>query len=163
MAKLYVTVGISGSGKSTWAREFSQAMGGIKIIEPDAIRAELCGDEADQSKNHEVWELAYKRAFDELETGHNAIFCATMLYRKSREELVKHMPKNTQIIYVYFVASADLELCLARNNARSRHVPEEVVRRQYSTFEPFITETEEYELVFADGHYYLWNWIERGH
>ena len=41
----------------------------VVIINPDSIREEMTGDAADQSKNREVWEEAYRRAGALLESG----------------------------------------------------------------------------------------------
>ncbi len=47
-----MTVGISGSGKSSWIKSVGDE--NTKIISPDKIRFDLTGDVSDQSRNAEV-------------------------------------------------------------------------------------------------------------
>jgi predicted kinase len=69
-----ITVGISGSGKTTWLLENST---GKRVISPDEIRRELTGDVSDQTKNKEVFKIAFERVINALNNGVSVIFDAT--------------------------------------------------------------------------------------
>ena len=89
LPELILTVGISGSGKSTWIKSQS----GYEVVSPDEIRREM-GDVSDQSKMNEVYRIAYDRLKTLLSQGKNVIFDATNLESKYRVELIKSMPKH---------------------------------------------------------------------
>lgn len=59
MNKLYMMIGLPGSGKSTIAKEISKSEDAV-IVSSDEIRKEL-GDINDQSQNNKVFEEAEKR------------------------------------------------------------------------------------------------------
>ena len=57
--KLYVMCGLSGSGKSTIAKQITNDNPDTVIISTDMIREQLTGEIGDQSQNDEVFELFY--------------------------------------------------------------------------------------------------------
>ena len=57
--KLYVMCGLSGSGKSTIAKQIANDNPDTVIISTDIIREQLTGEIGDQSQNDEVFELFY--------------------------------------------------------------------------------------------------------
>lgn len=59
--KLYIMVGLSGSGKSTIAKEIAETEENTIIVSSDAIREELTGKVEDQSKNEEVFKIFHNR------------------------------------------------------------------------------------------------------
>ena len=61
MNDLIMLVGVSGSGKSTLAKMLKEGNDNIVIVSSDAVRAELLGDENDQSRNGEVFNEVHKR------------------------------------------------------------------------------------------------------
>ena len=58
---IYIPIGISGSGKSSYQKKFLPK---VNVICPDTIRKQLTGDVSNQSMNTEVWIVAY----DQLES-----------------------------------------------------------------------------------------------
>ncbi len=57
---LYVMVGLSGSGKSSIAKEIAKTSENTIIVSSDAIREELTGKVEDQIKNEEVFKFFIK-------------------------------------------------------------------------------------------------------
>lgn len=55
--KLYVMCGLSGSGKSTIAKQITNDNPDTVIISTDMIREQLTGEIGDQSQNDEVFEI----------------------------------------------------------------------------------------------------------
>ena len=121
--KLYVMVGIPGSGKSTIAK----TLDGV-LISTDAIREELYGDENIQGNGRMVFSIAYVRMQEALERGENVIFDATNVSRKARKSIIKATP-NAEHIAVF--VNTPFETCRERNLSRERTVPEEVLDRMY--------------------------------
>jgi predicted kinase len=111
MAKLVVSVGISGAGKTT----FGNKLENTTIICPDDIRKELTGDISDQSRNVEVWRIAYDRLRKSLENGEDVYFSATTLTSKSLKTLLDTVEYLKPEIIIYaFEDSRDWKLCEKR-------------------------------------------------
>jgi predicted kinase len=111
MAKLAASVGISGSGKST----FGNKLENITVICPDDIRKELTGDISDQSRNVEVWRLAYDRLCKSLENREDVYFSATTLTSKNLKALLNVVEYLKPEITIYaFEDSRDWKLCEKR-------------------------------------------------
>lgn len=87
---LTLMVGPSGAGKSTWlTSEEAHTKYGIHlshVLSSDQIRADLCGDFKDQSKNDAVFAALHAQARIRLEHGLPVVVDATNLRRKDRLE-----------------------------------------------------------------------------
>lgn len=129
MARLFITVGISGSGKTTWAKKYCSEHNAL-LIDTDDIREELWGDPADQQRPEVVFNLAYQRMNEALRIERDVVFCSTALTPRIRKDIIKEMdnPELHYKIAVYFPAT--LELASVQNHKRSRVVPEEVLEKQ---------------------------------
>jgi len=111
MAKLIASCGISGSGKST----FGNKLENTTVICPDDIRKELTGDISDQSRNVEVWRIAYDRLRKSLENGKDVYFSATTLTSKNLKALLNVVEYLKPEITIYaFEDSRDWKLCEKR-------------------------------------------------
>lgn len=130
--KLFIMVGVSGSGKSTKARELSEN-GGFKVVETDSIRKELTGNESDQSQNGKVFFVAKQRVRDHLRENRNVIFDATNLSIKDRREFVDIGKEFSAEIHAHVVKPA-LSVSISRNLLRDRKVPVEIIEKQNNKF-----------------------------
>ena len=86
---LTLMVGPSGAGKSTWlSSEAAEAFGidSSHVLSSDQIRADLCGDFRDQSKNDQVFAALHAVAKARLSHGLPTVIDATNLRRKDRME-----------------------------------------------------------------------------
>lgn len=111
--KFYFSIGVSGSGKSTFFLQQLKEKGFV-LVEPDQIRKEM-GDINDQSRGAEVFAEAYKRASENLVAGKDVYFSATSLGMSSVKDLVKLAEKqNANVTAVVFRDSEDWQLCLKR-------------------------------------------------
>ena len=84
---LTLMVGPSGAGKSTWLSSADAAGYGIHlshVISSDQIRADLCGDFRDQSKNDEVFAALHAVAKTRLAHGLPCVVDATNIRRQDR-------------------------------------------------------------------------------
>lgn len=135
---LAVMVGISGSGKSTYANGLKTSLN-AQLVETDAIRLELTGNAEDQSQNAKVFEIARKRVNDYLSQGKNTIIDATSLNQKERKDWIEIGKKNNAEIRAYFI-DTPVSICKSQNNKRARKVPEWVIDRQASKLFPPVKE-----------------------
>lgn len=136
---VYLTVGISGSGKSTYCREHGKI-----IICPDEIREKVFGDINDQNHNRTVLDIAYYTLEKLLlSNGEEDIyFDATNLYEKSIKTFCDFCLEKANIkpTILVFTDSNDISLCCIRvkkdlTNGKNRSsVPFAVLKKQYDNF-----------------------------
>lgn len=120
MNTVYTMVGLPGSGKSTFANQNQNC----SVVSTDEIRAELFGSADCQKNGNKVFSLAFRRVQEELDKGHDVIFDATNITRKSRKRILK-FKANHVAVYV----STDKETCKKRQALRDRKVPFEVIEK----------------------------------
>lgn len=129
------TQGLPGSGKSTWVKKFLQNQtDDWVVIHPDSIRLELTGNIEDQSKNAEVFKLAFQRMEDALKSGKNVIFDACSQSRERRKPIIALAKKYNAEVHSQ-VFAVPLSLAKERNAKRDRVVPNFVLERMYSQWE----------------------------
>ena len=158
---LLMLVGIPGSGKSTWARDFVLAQPRYQIVSTDGLRAALYGDEATQGDWGQIWQqvLAQWRGGvaaicrGELD---GVIYEATNARRRHRRATIAAARNTgfTTITLVYF--DLPLSLALARNQMRSRQVPADVIatmHRQLRGAPPSVQEGCDRILVLGTDRY----------
>ena len=126
---LYVLIGTSGSGKSTFAEKLVDER--TVCVSTDTIRKNLLGDEACQDQGYKVFTLAYGAVRNWLRNGLDVIFDATNTTHRSRKQLVKEVKSIPcrKVAVLFNVSPAQAK---AQNAGRSRVVPEEVIDRQYA-------------------------------
>ena len=119
---LVLMVGPSGAGKSSW-------LGNTwAVVSSDKIRAQLCGDFRDQSRNKDVFEALHAVVKARLENGLNAIIDATNIRTSDRLSAVK-LAEGNPVKYV--VVNRPLEDKLRDKEWRS----EELIRKHESVFQ----------------------------
>ena len=139
--ELVMTVGAAGSGKSTWIKREAAIDDryddntSVYIVSSDSIRAELYGDESDQTHNAEVFEEVHHRIRAHLnEPGNVKVYYdATNLSRKRRMEFLKTLPEGVEKTAIVFCTP--FETIMKRMENRERKVPEHVVRRHLKQLE----------------------------
>jgi predicted kinase len=136
MAQLILMIGIPGSGKSSLAARLQQTCPGCLLISTDQIRARLFGDEAIQGSWCLIWQEIRQQFNDAIaHIQHDpesfALFDATNARRRNRRELIALARSIgfTQITGIWL--DPPLEVCLERNQNRSRQVPEAVIQRMH--------------------------------
>ena len=140
MNTLYITIGISGSGKSTFCNKLKEIEGKtLKIVSTDGIRKELFNDETEQKQNGLVFKTAYNRIVKYLTQGYDVVFDATNLRISTLKDIDKlltnnELKKHLKVIGVVFDISLNLDYCLKNNNSRNRIVPIDVIKKQQKLF-----------------------------
>jgi predicted kinase len=150
MIHLLYTIGISGSGKSTWA--VSKKLEGWTVIERDEIREQLFPgywkQKPDNKKEKLVTGEMYRQIKAALESGvDKLIFSDTNLNPKYIDEtnnLIRALGYEIVVSYQYFDDSFDLKLCVDRNRARERRVPEGVICEQWRRYQSLKGSKEKY-------------------
>ena len=134
MPQFVVMVGLSGSGKSTVAKEKYATH---TYISSDDLREELYGDVNDQRHNGKIFEEMFRRSIAALDMGQSVVYDATNLSSKRRKSLIRNMRAAIKGNFwaVACVVLTTYENCLLRNASRERVVPDEVIRRQFFSFQ----------------------------
>lgn len=146
--KFIITVGISGSGKSTWIRTLVNQ--GFIVVSPDDIRREITGTVNNESKNNEVFSLAYQRTIDAINSGKNVIFDATNLISKYRIDMLNKLKQNIDIEFDAFakIFDGDPEISKQRiakdieSGVDRSNVPSHVIDRQFINFKTDLNKLE---------------------
>jgi len=122
--RLYVLVGLPGSGKSTWL-----ARQGKPALSSDELRGLLTGDESDQGNNRLIFAQLRELVRARLVSGCEETWVdSTALTRAERRCWIRLAELHgCAVEAVYFDTPA--EVCRARNRARKRHVPDEAMER----------------------------------
>lgn len=126
---LTVLIGPPDAGKSTWTAQ--SGWPGDAVFSLDAIRAELCGAAARQDRNRDVVALRDRRLREALRTGRAGLVDATNTVAAHRAALLA-VAAEYGAITTAVVFTAPLVVCLRRNAARDRHVPEHVIARMHA-------------------------------
>lgn len=132
MQKLFMLIGLPGSGKSTIAKDLSLEENAV-IFSSDDLRKELYGDEACQEDSANVFEILHKRIYEAIESGNNIIYDATNISSKRRKAFLQTLNKYFIDKIAVFIATPYDE-CLRRNLIRNRVVPEYAIKRMYMNF-----------------------------
>jgi protein phosphatase len=125
---LIVLIGISGSGKSTFARRHFLP---TEIVSSDHCRALVCDDESDQSVNQDAFELLHLIAAKRLARRRLTVIDATNVQTEARAQLLA-LASAQQIPAVAIVFNFDVEICWQNNVGRThRVVPHEILLQQH--------------------------------
>lgn len=137
--KLIMLCGLSGSGKSTYARDLikhsknsddSDDENNTLLFSSDDLRQELFGDVNDQSHNQELFQELHRRIKDCIRKGNNAIYDATNVKSKLRIAFLNEL-KNIDCFKSCHIIYRPYNECLLMNRGRTRSVPDYVITRQY--------------------------------
>lgn len=137
MKNLILTVGISGSGKTTWAKNFvNESNAEYVIIERDALRTEITGLESPvfkKSLEKQVTLLADKLFLNAVSEGKSVIISDTNLNSKTRLKW-EEKAKEHDYSLTYKLFETTLEQAIKNNSKRSRRVPTSEIMRQWKGY-----------------------------
>lgn len=133
MNELIMLVGLPASGKSTWAKEYSETHPDYIVHSSDKLREEMYGDNYDDADNSKVFEELHRRILEDLKM-HSVIYDATILVKKRRVHFLKGVPKHVYKTCIMFLKT--YEKCLKDNSKRENSVPDEVITRMRKVFSP---------------------------
>jgi protein phosphatase len=128
---LVVLMGAGGAGKSTIAQALAGQEPGVAVISYDACRAEISGDESDQSVTEQAVALARQRIRERCLQQRTTIVDATHIRAEQREFLAR-LAAWHRMASVLIVVDTPLAVCQARQAYRPRHVPLDVIAGQHA-------------------------------
>ncbi len=124
---LVVLVGVSGSGKSTFARtHFSST----EVLSSDTFRGMVADDENDQAATTDAFDVLHYVAGKRLAAGRLTVVDATNVQQSARKSLVD-VAREHDVLPVAIVIDLPEKVCAARNASRpDRDFGPHVIRRQ---------------------------------
>jgi protein phosphatase len=125
---LVVLVGVSGSGKSTFARTH---FGPYEVISSDACRGLVSGDENNQAATADAFDVLHYIAGKRLAAGHLTVVDATNVQPDARRSLIE-LARAHDVLPVAIVLDVAEKECVRRNTERpDRDFRAHVVHRQH--------------------------------
>lgn len=153
MNNLYLMVGASGSGKSTYANNFAESTGKpIKVVSRDAIRFSLLDDGAPYfSKEKAVFARFIKEITEGLDKG-DVIADATHINEVSRMKVIKRIDLSKCKVSC-IVVNTDETTAIKRNHLREgrARVPDSVISENYTRFTHPKTDNFHYDKIIEIG------------
>jgi protein phosphatase len=125
---LVVLVGVTGSGKSTFARTHFKA---TEVISSDYCRGLVADDENDQGATKDAFDVLHYIAGKRLAAGRLTVVDATSVQPEARAALVA-LAREHDVLPVAVVLDLPESVCAARNAQRAdRSFGPHVIRRQH--------------------------------
>jgi protein phosphatase len=125
---LVVLVGVSGSGKTTFAR---QHFGPFEVISSDFCRGLVADDENDQAATADAFDVLAYIAGKRLAAGRLTVVDATNVQPAARRQFVE-LARAHDVLPVAIVLDLPEKLCTQRNSGRpDRTFPSSVIHRQH--------------------------------
>jgi predicted kinase len=132
--KIFVMVGLPGSGKSYKTKELAEQYN-ANIHSSDSIREELSGDINNQDINDLVFKTLHNRIKKDLQNGKNCVYDACNISYKRRMSFLQSLNK-IPCEKICILMATPYDQCLKNNSSRDRIVPEHVIERMYRCFDP---------------------------
>lgn len=131
MTQLILLIGLPGSGKSFLAQTILNHHPQYQLISTDQMRSQLFGDEAIQGSWLKIWvqiQVQFQQAILQTPV---VIYDATNAQRRHRREVIRLAQQIGFFPITGLWVNTSLEVCLNRNQMRSRHVPEEIIIKMH--------------------------------
>lgn len=127
MAKMYLMCGLSGVGKTTYAKKFAEE-NNLVYLGIDEFYAKVNGDECIHENSFEVW-IEFFKAIHETEVNNiDCIIDTNAITRCHRTQFLDWFPTfEHHLIYIY----ADEELRYENNHSRRRIIPNHVMNKMF--------------------------------
>lgn len=139
---LWIMCGVPGSGKSYVAKTLMRNNGWAYVSRDEVRFRFLADDEEYFAHENEVYEVFVYEVAQALKSPEykNVIADATHLNYGARHKLLEALARELDlddITIIPIVVHSDLDTCLARNKERTgrEHVPVDVIRRMWKSFE----------------------------
>lgn len=135
--KLVITKGLSGSGKSTWAKEeVKQSQGKTKRVNKDELRAMIDAGQWSKSNEKLIRTVRDNIILSAIDSGKSIIVDDTNLHPSNERDIRKLVANHDVEIEVKFFDTT-IEECIARDFLRegSAQVGEKVIRQQAADWE----------------------------
>lgn len=135
--KLYVMVGISGSGKSTFIENFLKSNPNVVVHSSDKLRAVLGKGEEDQTVTPQVFSTIKYNLNRDLAAGKDVMIDATSLNPRERKDYILTGKRYSAKIIAYVLERDKATLMknqAKRKSSGGREVPEFVIDKMIAKY-----------------------------
>lgn len=149
MVNVYITVGLVGSGKSTYCTNKIKHDSNIRIVNKDSIREMIYG-KYDFNINDEpmIHSISVDMVNKLIENNYDVIIDETNITKKHRKEWITNIKYKVNIVFVYFLEHENnLNWRMTNPRGFSRELWESVLNNMRSKFE--LIDEEELKLYGA--------------
>ena len=124
-------MGIPGSGKSTLAKNLIER--GYVCFNADEIRQEVLGDANEQGQSEKVFGIFFQRLEEALGRGDDIVIDNTNINSRHRDPILQRAAKAGYQDVQLWILDVPLQVCIDRNHARGRAVPDDIVTNYHNT------------------------------
>lgn len=136
--KMFLMSGVSGSGKSTYARGFAE-MNGFQLFDIDSFYKAINGNDNCRDNKFEVWMAFYRAIHTAGKNGKDVVIDTNAITYTDRCEFLSWFPEFDH--YLIQIKNTLAE-CLQNNAKRERKVPEDALKEMFSYWEPIDKDTD---------------------
>lgn len=130
--KMICLCGISGSGKTTWAKRFMSEHPDWLYFNPDEYYAKINGNECDRRNTFEIWHSLFRDVHTAALNSKNVLIDSDNLTFHQRMQWIEWFPEfEHYLIYFY----ENLKTCYERVQARERKLPYDVLVKKFKIWE----------------------------
>jgi predicted kinase len=151
MSTIYIAVGLPGSGKSTYAKNFIKGKD-IEYLSSDELRAVFGKSEEDQTVTPLVFGHIKRKVDEFLKDGKNVLVDATSVNRRERADYITTAKKYSAKVVV-LVFKMDRQGLIDRNKKRGeqggRVVPDWVIDKMLAKYEEPSTSEGIDEIIYV--------------
>lgn len=139
MNTLNIMIGLPGSGKSTWAKNFQKENEKTIVVSSDNFRAGLLGDVYDQTQNSFIIKCMFTVAAKALKEGYDVIYDMINIQREKRIKFVRDLREEVGLDHPFYVKGiycvTDCRNSIRHNLARDRQVSLSDIKRASKNFD----------------------------
>lgn len=142
--KMFLLCGVSGSGKTTWSKEFAKSKGYVLLNVDDFYKA-FNGDDKIHENVFDVWMCVFRAIHDLEKAGKDCIIDTNALTENDRNQMIWWFPGfEHNLIWI----DTDFDLCYKNNCSRDRIVPKDRFDEMCARFEsPVVDSTQPWHSI----------------
>lgn len=130
-----ITVGIPGSGKTTWAKHYKEKHPAVVIVSNDEVRKDLFGTEVcNPSQNSIVYDEVYRRVEKALTEKHDVIVDGTHVHPVEWTNL-RYACLIHNAIMIAKLIDVEVDAALENLKHRSYKIPKDVIEEKYNALQ----------------------------
>ena len=132
MSNFYLVCGISGGGKTVLTHRIARKNKGLIMLDTDKYYELINGDECIHENTFDVWITIFNDLHKYEIDNQDVVFTTNALTVAQRKQFIEWFPTFTHhILWV----TAPKEKCIEGNKSRRRHMPEEILEKDWHLME----------------------------
>lgn len=144
---MYLMTGVSGSGKTTFAKEFARK-NNLRYLNIDNFYLATFGDENTHEHEFDVWMMFYRAIEIASRDDVDIIIDTNAPTISNRDEIYNWFGRMFAENYIIFI-DAPADLCFRNNSNRERVIPEDEMIRMIGKYErPHKEETRKWDNIY---------------